>query len=185
MEIAILSLIDKFYPVGSFFDTTNTSFDPNDEWGGTWERITDGSVLMSEGHYESGVLVTPGNGCGNSNPKIPLSAIPSHTHTYQKSNATSGSHTLTINEIPSHRHTTTSENAATLVGDLGNWQKLGSGSVNVGRSDLWNNTSYVGGGKGHTHPISFTSTNTGTSGSSNNFSVVQKSLVVCRWHRTA
>lgn len=176
MEIAILSLIDKFYPVGSFFDTTNTSFDPNDEWGGTWERITDGSVLMSEGHYESGVLVTPGNGCGNSNPKIPLSAIPSHTHTYQKSNAISGSHTLTINEIPSHSHAIRNGTNGSDGGS--DWTVSNTGTSN------WY-TATTGGGKGHTHPINFTSTNTGTSGSSNNFSVVQKSLVVCRWHRTA
>ena len=29
--------------------------------GGTWERITNGSVLISEGHYEDGQLVLPGN----------------------------------------------------------------------------------------------------------------------------
>lgn len=182
MEIAILSIIDKIYPVGSFFDTTNTSFDPNVSWGGTWERITDGSVLMSEGHYEDGVLVAPGNGCGNSNPKIPLSAIPSHTHTYQKSNATSGSHTLTVNEIPSHAHT------IKLAYRCGIQENANVGiPIDANRTDQ--NTTIkdvaTGGGQGHTHPISFTSTNTGTSGSSNNFSVVQKSLVVCRWHRTA
>lgn len=182
MEIAILSIIDKIYPVGSFFDTTNTSFDPNVSWGGTWEKITDGSVLMSEGHYENGVLVAPGNGCGNSNPKIPLSAIPSHTHTYQKSNATSGSHTLTVNEIPSHAHT------IKLAYRCGIQENANVGiPIDANRTDQ--NTTIkdvaIGGGQGHTHPISFTSTNTGTSGSSNNFSVVQKSLVVCRWHRTA
>ena len=182
MEIAILSIIDKIYPVGSFFYSINTSFDPNVSWGGTWERITDGSVLMSEGHYENGVLVAPGNGCGNSNPKIPLSAIPSHTHTYQKSNATSGSHTLTVNEIPSHAHT------IKLAYRCGIQENANVGiPIDANRTDQ--NTTIkdvaTGGGQGHTHPISFTSTNTGISGSSNNFSVVQKSLVVCRWHRTA
>ncbi len=29
-------MIDFFYPVGSYYETSNTSFDPNVKWGGTW-----------------------------------------------------------------------------------------------------------------------------------------------------
>ena len=52
-------LIDFFYPIGSYYETSNSDFDPNKEWGGTWERITDGSVLISEGYYEDRILVLP------------------------------------------------------------------------------------------------------------------------------
>ena len=61
--------------------------------------------------------------------------------------------------------------------------------ANAGGARDGGNTTYTGGSKGHTHPINFTSTNTGIAGASasnqSRVSVVQKSKVVCRWHRTA
>jgi hypothetical protein len=36
------------HPVGDFVWTSNASFNPNNEWGGTWERIRDGRVLISD-----------------------------------------------------------------------------------------------------------------------------------------
>lgn len=30
------NLIDLLYPVGSYYETSNTSFNPNTAWGGTW-----------------------------------------------------------------------------------------------------------------------------------------------------
>lgn len=35
-------IIDFFYPVGSYYETSNTSFDPNTVWGGTWEEDSAG-----------------------------------------------------------------------------------------------------------------------------------------------
>lgn len=35
------------HPVGSYYWTSNSSFNPANEWGGTWERIQDGRVLIS------------------------------------------------------------------------------------------------------------------------------------------
>ena len=32
-------LLDFFYPVGSYYETSNTSFDPNEEWGGYGFKI--------------------------------------------------------------------------------------------------------------------------------------------------
>jgi len=42
-EIALLA-----HPVGEYYWTSNTSFNPNTAWGGTWERIQDGRVLISD-----------------------------------------------------------------------------------------------------------------------------------------
>lgn len=39
--------IDFFYPVGSFYETTNVNFNPNIQWGGTWEKIETGRVLQA------------------------------------------------------------------------------------------------------------------------------------------
>lgn len=33
-------LIDLFYPVGSYYETSDTDFDPNKKWGGTWEYVS-------------------------------------------------------------------------------------------------------------------------------------------------
>lgn len=35
------STVLDFYPIGSYYETSDTSFDPNVSWGGTWELITD------------------------------------------------------------------------------------------------------------------------------------------------
>lgn len=35
------------HPVGSYYWTSDSSFNPANEWGGTWERIQDGRVLIS------------------------------------------------------------------------------------------------------------------------------------------
>ena len=39
----------NFYPVGSYYETSDTSFDPNVAWGGTWELETQGQVHISAG----------------------------------------------------------------------------------------------------------------------------------------
>ncbi len=39
--------IDFFYPVGSFYETTNVNFNPNIQWGGTWEKIETGRILQA------------------------------------------------------------------------------------------------------------------------------------------
>lgn len=31
----IMNLLDVFYPIGCYFETSNSSFDPNESWGGT------------------------------------------------------------------------------------------------------------------------------------------------------
>lgn len=68
--------IDFFYPVGSYYETSNADFDPNITWGGTWVLENEGQVHVSAGtNYEIGD--TGGE----------------------------AEHTLTVNEMPSHTHT--------------------------------------------------------------------------------
>lgn len=145
----------------------------------------------------------------------------SHTHTYSKSSETSGSTTLTTNQIPAHTHGEAGSHVHRLkfrqpVDNTGN----GAGVPLVSRSSVFvgeddapvissgaHTHSSVGGGQGHTHSITLTSTNTGAaSGSTANssaltsggttqggtigntgkgtaLSVVQNSKVCIRWHR--
>ena len=41
--------LDFFYPVGSYYETTDTDFDPNTSWTGTWELEDEGLVHVSSG----------------------------------------------------------------------------------------------------------------------------------------
>lgn len=41
------SLLDIFYPVGSYYETSNTSFDPNTAWGGVWLEDTSGRMTVA------------------------------------------------------------------------------------------------------------------------------------------
>lgn len=73
--------IDLYYPVGTYYETSNVDFNPNVEWGGTWEKEEDGTVLSSKSTVSGSLL-----------------------------NAEVGSivgedkHTLTVDEMPKHNH---------------------------------------------------------------------------------
>ena len=41
------AILDLVYPVGSYYETSDTTFDPNTSWGGTWYEDADGRVLIS------------------------------------------------------------------------------------------------------------------------------------------
>ena len=53
-----LSLLNVFYPVGSYYETSDTTFDPNVAWGGTWVEDTDGKVLVAQ---DTGTFDTVGD----------------------------------------------------------------------------------------------------------------------------
>lgn len=69
------SMIDRFYPVGSYYETSNASFNPNTAWGGTWSLEAAGKVHIGAG---TGYAIGATGG--------------------------EATHTLTYNEIPSHMH---------------------------------------------------------------------------------
>ena len=65
------SILDIFYPVGSFYKTADLSFDPNVSWGGVWVEDTDfvlcayvktnsGATIMSSKNISSVVRNTTG-----------------------------------------------------------------------------------------------------------------------------
>lgn len=59
---AMSGMMDVFYPVGSFYETTDTSFNPNTAWGGTWTEDTAGRVLVAK---DSGTFSTVGSTGGS------------------------------------------------------------------------------------------------------------------------
>ena len=75
------TIFDLVYPVGSYYETSDTTFNPNTTWGGTWELEVDGTVLVSKSTTSGSKFnVDVGTVIGEEE------------------------HTLTVNEMPSHNH---------------------------------------------------------------------------------
>ena len=88
--ISYTDVLNKFYPVGTYYTTTDTSFDPNVSFTGTWVRDTDGKVTVAAPAGEGGV--TGGE----------------------------KTHTLTLAECPSHNHVTERVLSQSSTGTYGN-----------------------------------------------------------------
>lgn len=41
---AIQSIFDIIYPIGSYYETSDSTFDPNTAWGGTWVKVAGGLI---------------------------------------------------------------------------------------------------------------------------------------------
>ena len=83
-------LLDLFYPVGSYYETSDITFYPSVKWGGTWVQDTKGYVTV--GALTDGED-TPREGGLDIDGGVTKGEV---------------EHTLTIDEMPSHRHTLTS-----------------------------------------------------------------------------
>lgn len=100
-------LLDFIYPVGSYYETSDTSFNPNTAWGGTWLEDTKGRVTV---------------------------ALDSNDTDFDTINETGGekTHVLTIAEMPSHNHKTFGSYAKIGSGTIENtWLAWSSGNANV------------------------------------------------------
>lgn len=73
-------LIDVIYPVGSYYDTSDDTFDPNVSWGGTWELESEGLV-----HIGAGNTYEIGDTGGSKTHTLTVGEMPPHYHTYDKS----------------------------------------------------------------------------------------------------
>lgn len=162
------NFLDLFYPIGSYYETSVTDFDPNVSWGGTWVLETEGFV-----HVSSGSIYTIGLTGGDK------------LKTYTPEGSVQ-SHTLTESEIPSHvGHLPVNSGSHTGYGNApGKYLPLSSMSTYGSQGRGWddNGSEYTmygvsrGGSKGHTH---------GFSGTKASIDVMQPYIVVNRWHRTA
>lgn len=171
----VRALFDFIHPVGSYYETSDTSFNPNNTWGGTWVLETAGQVHVSAGtgYSVSGALNNRSDGGATT--------------------SATGSHTLTASEIPAHTHgsktltgTINMRYGAVTGGDsgiIGSTDTTWSGSHAIVSTTTQSNPKYhhvtvtathehnsVGGGGGHNH---------------GSVSTMQPYIVVNRWHRTA
>ena len=79
MKINPRLLLDVIYPVGSYYETSDTLFDPNTAWGGTWLEDTEGRVLVASDINDSD-FDTVGNTGGSK-------YLQAHSHTAGKYDA--------------------------------------------------------------------------------------------------
>ena len=159
--------LDHFYPVGSYYETSDTSFNPNTAWGGTWVKELAGQVHVSAGtgYTVNGALTNTSDG-GKKD-----AIIPYHRHSVAK---------ITNGVESSGGHTHDSHSSGYGYGYIG-----GTSGSSYG---VWYGTN--GHGKttsngAHQHNISAHNTDyAGTSGNVTNANM-QPYIVVNRWHRTA
>ena len=143
------AILDMFYPVGSYYETSDSTFDPNNAWGGTWYQEIEGQVHVSAGsnYTVSGADTTSTVGSetrvgtnrgGEATVTLTAnqSGVPQHTHPISAHShgisahshgisAHSHAHTL---KLPSHAH-----NAA-------NDYYVTTNSTSIGRRTIKNGT---------------------------------------------
>lgn len=106
----ISDLLNMFYPVGSVYETMDSSFDPNEKWGGTWERIK-GRVLIGVDENDSDFNIAEKTG-GEKTHTLVVSELPQHTHVnYAKRT------NITINNSGNTHVTCHSSNIEAIVGN--------------------------------------------------------------------
>ena len=122
----IAAITETIFPVGSYYETSNSSFNPNGTFAGTWILEKAGQVHVSagSGYAVSGALSNQSDG-GNKDAIVPYHrhTIPAlsgtaastgaHTHTISASSASAGGHSHTANSNGSHTHTAQSAGAHT------------------------------------------------------------------------
>lgn len=113
------ALFDFIYPVGSYYETSDTAFDPNVTWGGTWELEAEGLV-----HIGAGNNYTVGDTGGEATHTLTVNEMPKHSHT--------------MNVWPNGAHYYTPSGSTIL-----NWWSSGYGSA------IDQATSVVGGDQAH------------------------------------
>lgn len=152
-------IFNYVYPVGSYYETSDSSFNPNDSFVGEWTLEESGRV-----HIGAGTGYTIGSKGGNKD-----AIVPYHNHDTSVTQPTF--------TIPNHTH------------EMGALWSNGSGSKEVytmqkNRTLKSRSTTNSGGGKKciRTTNVAVTVNYAGTSGNVANANM-QPYVVVNRWHR--
>lgn len=179
-------VLDIFYPVGTYYHTSDPEFNPNSAWGGTWARLGEGQVLLSAGtNYTAGTeygnnnkSYTPAGTVGNH--KLTLTEIPAHDH---GSNTTSLTGHINIRKFNGTQHTVTYADGIAEIGEASTTAYSAAAyttgdapKIDVITLHAAHKHASQGGSGNHNHPF------TGTAAT---LDVMQKSTATCIWHRIA
>ena len=94
-KLTKLDLLDMIYPVGSIYMSVNSS-NPGSLFGGTWEKMPAGRVLIPEGASSWGTTYTAGSTGGEATHTLTVDEMPSHKHTASSASSGAHSHTFTM-----------------------------------------------------------------------------------------
>lgn len=182
--IGSTSFLDKVYPVGSIYMSVNST-SPATLFGGTWEQIAGGRVLMG-----ANSTYTLGSTGGSATHTLSADEMPTHTHAGSSGGAGGHSHTLgsmnATGRVQAHASAAIAQNEASGVfsmPSLGGRNIDTGGGNSAGGLDFTLNRNFAGASStvsNHTHTI--TVKNTGGGKAHNN---MQPYLVVNIWKRTA
>lgn len=168
LEGQFTDLVDVFYPIGSYYETSDTNFNPNDEWGGEWSLESGGKF-----HLSAGGSYTAGSTGGSEN-----AIIPYHRHgkgelegTTPTLSASKGTFVTSASEVGAARGTINSSSSASYY-----YARSVASGTNWGRA-----TPTIASGK--TITISGNTAYVGTSGNITGANMPPY-IVVNRWHRT-
>lgn len=200
--------LDLFYPVGSYYETSNSSFDPNTAWGGTWVKEAEGKVHVSAGstytiNSTGGAATRSYTPAGSvNNTTLSASQMPYHRHSVDALN-TGTANIAHTHDLSNHTHFAYNcQNSYVWIPQLGGnamyalavWSNGSytdkpstntSGGMSAHATDhkhslAAHNTNYAGGSNGTTQPH-----NHGFTGTQATIDVRQPYVAVNRWHRTA
>ena len=204
------SFLDLFYPVGSYYETSNGDFNPNNEWGGVWEKELEGQVHVSSGsnYTISGAIADDGRGTSDGGAtSVTLtsaqSGLPSHGHTlnpptvgyggdaelsWEGTSITSGQHQHGVGYASNAQGGGNTRNGPYGAGGVN-----AEGSVNTYGETTNNVAGHTHTIPGHTHNLNaHTHTLSGgsvgdatTQNAAESHTNMQPYIVVHRWHRTA
>lgn len=75
------SLLDFVHPVGCYYPTDDAEFDPNIYWGGEWELMPDGTVLVSKSNVAGSIFNDElGTVVGEEKHTLTIEEMPEHDH---------------------------------------------------------------------------------------------------------
>lgn len=78
------------HPVGSVYITISSSFNPANQWGGTWSKIAEGQCLI-----QAGSTYALGSAGGETTHQLTFDEMPKHSHGLYGADLRSGNQTTT------------------------------------------------------------------------------------------
>ena len=174
------------YPVGSYYWSSD-DLSPNDLYGanaGTWIKMDQARFMISAGSLTRRELIAGDTG-GNEKHTITEDELPAHTHTYYKAPSSTGGHSLTIAQMPAHNHSYHVNIQHSDGQQVPSSEALQTGLQVSGRRRYNDNTDNTGSGQAHSHTITNTSDNTGSTGDNTTIDMLPPYIAANCWHRTA
>ena len=169
-DIKKTTIIDLIYPIGSIYMSVNST-SPADLFGGTWDAMPAGRVLLAQGKSQWGTTYTAGSTGGEA------------------------THQLTPEEMPRHKHDAVANNvniSGTAYLQMGNGMSIATGSTTGVFSAIGSDTveGYGSGSRSGTNGLKFNSTHTPTisisyTGADTAHNNLQPFIAVFMWCRTA